>query len=56
MNLEDLLEAQFAGEQPEVPDALGEELKRAVAAHEALQFALGETILLPASHAERTSA
>ena len=52
MNLEDLFEAQLAGEQPEVPEALGEDLKHALAAHEALQFALGETILLPASDAD----
>ena len=52
MNLEDLFEARLAGEQPDVPEALGEELKRALAAHEAIQFALGETILLPASEAD----
>jgi hypothetical protein len=51
MNLEDLFEARLAGEQPEVPEALGDDLKHALAAHEALQFALGETILLPASEA-----
>ena len=52
MNLEDLFEARLAGEHPEVPEALGDDLRHALAAHEALQFALGETILLPATDAD----
>ena len=44
MNLEDLLEAHVAGEKVSVPDDLRSEFECAVAAHEALAYALGETI------------
>ncbi|HEV3005347.1 MAG TPA: serine/threonine-protein kinase, partial [Pirellulales bacterium] len=47
MNLEDLIEAKLIGEEPAVPDELRDEFVRAVAGHDALQFALGETMLLP---------
>src|SRR5204863_1158532 len=43
MNLEDLLEAHVAGEKVSVPDDLRSEFECAVAAHEALAYALGET-------------
>jgi predicted Ser/Thr protein kinase/tetratricopeptide (TPR) repeat protein len=46
MNLEDLVEAHLAGEQPDVPAELRDEFDRAVAGHEALQYALGETVAL----------
>ncbi len=42
MDLEDLVEAELAGERPEVPDELRGPFERAMAAHEALRFALGE--------------
>lgn len=37
MDLEDLLEAAVAGEDPQVPDELRETFGRAMAAHEALR-------------------
>jgi len=43
MDLEDLLEAELAGEHPDVPEPLRRPVERAVAAHEALRAALGET-------------
>src|SRR5262249_52879496 len=46
MDLEDLVGAHSAGEHPGVPEALRAEFDRAVAAHEALQDALKETVLL----------
>lgn len=49
MNFEDLVEEQIAGAEPDVPEDLREDFARAVAAHEALQYALGETLLVPAA-------
>jgi predicted Ser/Thr protein kinase/tetratricopeptide (TPR) repeat protein len=46
MDLEDLLEAHIAGERPDVPEPLRAEFDRAVAAHEMLRDAMGETILV----------
>ena len=46
MNLEDLVEAHLAGENPQVPAELQEDFARAVAGHEALEYALGETIAM----------
>ena len=43
MDLEDLLEAAVAGEDPQVPDELRETFGRAMAAHEALRAALGDS-------------
>jgi predicted Ser/Thr protein kinase len=45
MSLEDLVEAHIAGEQPEVPAEIRPAFNRAIAAHEALQHALAETIV-----------
>ena len=47
MNLEDLLDAAIDGKEPAVPDELQDDFTRAVAGYEALQFALGETLLIP---------
>src|SRR5262245_23406980 len=47
MNLEDLVDARIAGDEPVVPDELRDDFTRAIAGHEALEFALGETLLLP---------
>ena len=46
MTIEELLEARLAGDDPEVPPELAEDFARALAAHEAIQFAMGETILV----------
>ena len=45
MSIEELVEAHLAGEKPEVPPELADEFARALAAHEALRFAAGETLL-----------
>jgi predicted Ser/Thr protein kinase/tetratricopeptide (TPR) repeat protein len=42
MNLEDLVDAHLAGEQPDVPAELRTEFERAVAGHTALQAALAD--------------
>jgi tRNA A-37 threonylcarbamoyl transferase component Bud32 len=42
MDLEDFVEAELAGEHPEIPDDLREPFERAMAAHEALRAALGD--------------
>ncbi|MBI4605847.1 MAG: serine/threonine protein kinase [Planctomycetes bacterium] len=47
MNLEELIEAHLAGESPTVPTELGREFELAIAAHEALRYALGETVIVP---------
>src|SRR5262249_11875083 len=44
MSLEDLVEAHLAGEHPDVPPELDGDFRLAVAGHEALQYALGETV------------
>ncbi|MBI3866760.1 MAG: serine/threonine protein kinase [Planctomycetia bacterium] len=49
MNLEDLVDAGIAGDEPAIPDELRDDFARAIAGYKALQFALGETILLPES-------
>ncbi|MBI4582815.1 MAG: hypothetical protein HY717_02105 [Planctomycetes bacterium] len=46
MNLEDLVEANLAGERPDVPPELRESFDRAVAGHAVIQNALAETINL----------
>src|SRR5262245_17960309 len=47
MNLEDLLDAAIDGLAPAVPDELHEDFTRAFAGYQALQYALGETLLIP---------
>ena len=46
ITIEDLVEAHLAGERSDVPPELQDEFQRVLAGHEALNFALGETILL----------
>jgi predicted Ser/Thr protein kinase len=42
MDLEDLVDAELAGEHPEIPDDLRAQFGRAMVAHEALRAALGD--------------
>ena len=44
MTLEDLVEAHLAGEMPEAPAHLRADFERAIAARNAIEYALGETI------------
>jgi predicted Ser/Thr protein kinase len=53
MNLEELVEAELAGESPVVPDDLRAEFDRAVAADAALRLALQETVLLDGKAVDR---
>lgn len=50
--LEQLLEAHLAGNSPSVPEDLRADFDRAVAGHEALQQALGETVMSGADGAD----
>ncbi len=47
MNLEELLEAHLDGREADVPSDLRADFDAALAAHEAIQYALNETILVP---------
>jgi predicted Ser/Thr protein kinase len=49
MNLEELVENHLTGNEPDVPPELRAEFDAAIAAHDAIQYALAETILVPDS-------
>ena len=47
MNLEELVEARLNGQEVDVPNDLRPDFDAAIGAHEAIQYALNETILVP---------
>ena len=54
MDLEDLVEAELAGEHPEIPDDLREQFGRAMVAHEAPAAALGDVECRAESEADQS--
>ena len=54
MDLEDLVEAELAGEHPEIPDDLREQFGRAMVAHRALRAALGDVECRAVSEADQS--
>jgi predicted Ser/Thr protein kinase len=54
MDLEDLVDAELAGEHPEVPDDLREQFGRAMVAHQALRAALGDALCRAGSGADQS--